>query len=189
MEPEALTGPDPGNRAAAPLGEARCREILEVGPEASPEEIYRSYAFLKELYGPGPQAAFAPSMDEFSPGAKAAVLREVEAAFEELRRTLAPPAPARSRAPLATPEPDRILAGPDLRRIRESRGLTLEDLALETSVRLAFLEALEEERFGDLPGPPVIVRGYLTAYLSALGITSEGSVADYLRRARGGRGI
>ena len=55
-------------------------------------------------------------------------------------------------------------------------------MAAETSVRLAYLEALEEERFPDLPTAAVIVRGYLAAFLATLGLEAGPSVADYVQR-------
>jgi hypothetical protein len=121
-------------------------------------------------------------MDEFSEEAREAVLEEVERAFQELSALLEPAAakPPAERRP--APEPDRILDGPGLRALREGQGLTLEEMSAETSIRPGFLEALEQERFKDLPSATVIVRGYLTAYLSALGVAGEATVADYVRR-------
>ena len=166
------------------LGETRCREILEVAPDAGLDEVRRSYGFLRGLYGPGASVLGAAGMDEFSPEAQARVLAEVEAAYLELcglLETAAPPPPPRR----ILPAPDQILDGPGLRRVREAAGFTLEYLAAETSVRQAFLAALEEERFNDLPAAAVIVRGYLTAYLAALGMDSEATVIDYVRRCQG----
>jgi len=64
----------------------------------------------------------------------------------------------------------------------EPKYKTLEHMAADTSVRLVYLEALEEERFKDLPSAQVIVRGYLSAYLSALGMDPEATLTDYLGR-------
>jgi hypothetical protein len=163
-------------------GEERCRELLEVGPEATLEEVRRAHAFLKGLYAPGSAMLAAPSMDEFAPEAQARILAEVEEAYLELCALLgavqASPPPVRK----ILPDPDRLLDGPGLRRLRETQGFTLDHLAAETSVRLSYLEALEEERFQDLPSAAVIVRGYLTACFAALGMSADASVADYVRR-------
>lgn len=162
------------------LGEARCREILEVGPGAGPDEIHRAYQFLRHLYAEGGLAA--PSMDEFSGEAMEQVRLEVEAAYRELCEALEPERPAPPAVRPALPDPSLVLDGAGLRRLREAQGFTLERLAAETSVRAAYLEALEDERFRDLPGAAVIVRGYLTAWFAALGMDGERSVADYVRR-------
>lgn len=166
------------------LGEARCREILEVGPEAGLEEIRRAHAFLRSLYGSEASAFPLPSMDEFSPEARAEVLKEVEAAYLELSASLEPAPPPPPAARPAPPQPRGILDGPGLKALREGQGLTLEHMVQETSIRLPFLDALEQERFRDLPSMAVIVRGYLTAYLAALGLSAEDTVADYARRCQ-----
>lgn len=165
---------------SGPLGEARCREVLEVGPEAPRDEIRRAYAFLKDLYAPGSALLAAPAMDEFAPGLQAGILEEIEAAYRELCGLEEAPMPA-PPAPVFV-DPDRVLDGPGLRRLREAQGFSLERMATETSVRAMYLEALEEERFRDLPSAAVIVRGYLTACFAALGVGAEASVADYVRR-------
>jgi len=163
------------------LGESRCREILEVGPEAGREEIRASYLLLKSLYAPGSTGGL-PSMDEFSPQAQAGILAEIEEAYGELsgRRETVAPAPA--PVPVPALAPGEILDGPGLGRIRAAAGFTLEQMGAETSVRPTYLAALEEERFLDLPSAAVIVRGYLTAYLAALGVASDASVASYVQR-------
>jgi hypothetical protein len=53
--------------------------------------------------------------------------------------------------------------GSSLRRSREAQGLTLADAERGTGVRAAYLHALEEERFDELPGgsyPRVFLRDY-----------------------------
>ncbi|WP_306599897.1 RodZ family helix-turn-helix domain-containing protein [Geothrix sp. 21YS21S-2] len=160
------------------MGEARCRELLEVDAGAGLDEIRRAHTFLKGLYS----GSGLPSMDEFGPAAQARVLAEVEAAYAELCGILDAPHPPPRPLPAPAREPDRILDGPALKRTREAAGVTLDRMAAETNVRLAYLEALEEERFRDLPSAAVIVRGYLTAYLAALGLGAGATVADYALR-------
>ncbi|HLO65793.1 MAG TPA: hypothetical protein VK188_02165, partial [Holophaga sp.] len=109
-------------------GEAKCREILEVGPEAGLDEVRRSYAFLRSLYGGEASAFPLPSMDEFSPEARAGVLREVEEAWQELSAVLEPAPPPPTAARPAPPQPRGILDGPGLRALREGQGLTLEHM-------------------------------------------------------------
>jgi hypothetical protein len=166
----------------APYGEARCLEILELEAGASKDDIRRAYGFLKALYAPGETGDMAATMDEFAPHIRARILSEVEAAYLELcgleEAAQPPPPPVRP----VLPDPSQVLDGPALGRLREAAGFTLERLGAETSVRLHYLEALEEERFADLPSPPVIVRGYLAAYLAALGLEAEATLNDYVKR-------
>jgi len=62
--------------------------------------------------------------------------------------------------------------GRTLRTLRESRGLSLPELAEQTRLAPRMLEALEEERFELLPGGFYLKR-YLTTYIQALGEEPE----------------
>ena len=69
--------------------------------------------------------------------------------------------------------------GARLKREREQRGVTLDDISLSTKIGKRFLSALEEERFDQLPGG-IFSRGFVRAYARHLGIDEERAVADYL---------
>jgi hypothetical protein len=56
-----------------------------------------------------------------------------------------------------------------LRRARLARGLAIEDVELETHIRVPFLVALEEDDLAALP-PPVFTRGLVRVYAGFLGI-------------------
>jgi cytoskeleton protein RodZ len=62
--------------------------------------------------------------------------------------------------------------GQQLREAREARGLSIEDVAQGTRIRVAYIRALEDERFADLPAP-VYVRGFLRNYATFLGLDAE----------------
>jgi len=62
--------------------------------------------------------------------------------------------------------------GDRLRQAREAKGLTLEQIEEITRIRRRYLQALEEEDFGQLPGE-VFVRGFLRNYALALGLDPE----------------
>jgi cytoskeletal protein RodZ len=68
--------------------------------------------------------------------------------------------------------------GGRLRRERELRGMSVEEIARATRIPLASLERLEADRYDDLPGE-VFVRGFLRAYARAIGIDCEEIVALY----------
>ncbi|MDB5450161.1 MAG: putative transcriptional regulator, partial [Phenylobacterium sp.] len=68
--------------------------------------------------------------------------------------------------------------GQALRAIRESRGLTLEDLADVTRVRRAYLSAIEDLRLELLPSRPFTI-GYIRAYASAMGLDAEAAVGRF----------
>jgi cytoskeleton protein RodZ len=69
--------------------------------------------------------------------------------------------------------------GERLRREREMRGITLEEIAEATKIGSRSLRALEEEDFDKLPGG-IFNKGFVRAYCRYLGIDAEQSVADYV---------
>lgn len=72
--------------------------------------------------------------------------------------------------------------GHQLRQARESKGVTLVQVAREIRLDVRYLEALEAADFEHLPGP-VFVRGYLRSYGRYLGLDPEPLVAVYDRAA------
>jgi cytoskeleton protein RodZ len=69
--------------------------------------------------------------------------------------------------------------GDRLRREREQRGISLDDIALTTKIRAGLLQALEEEKFDRLPGG-IFNKGFVRAYARHLGLDEDQLVADYL---------
>jgi cytoskeleton protein RodZ len=69
--------------------------------------------------------------------------------------------------------------GDRLRREREQRGVSLDDIALTTKIRAGLLQALEEEKFDRLPGG-IFNKGFVRAYARHLGLDEDQAVADYL---------
>jgi cytoskeleton protein RodZ len=68
--------------------------------------------------------------------------------------------------------------GDRLRREREMRGITLEEITESTKISRRHLEALEGEHFDQLPGA-VFNKGFVRAYARFLGIDEDRAVADY----------
>lgn len=68
--------------------------------------------------------------------------------------------------------------GRRLRVQRQSRGLALERVAAQLHLRPEIIEALEQDRFDDLPGP-VFVTGYLRNYARLLGLDPTPLLAAY----------
>lgn len=168
-----------------PMEEARARALLEVRPEATLEEIHQAHQRFRRLYG-DPQAFFlAPGMEEFSEEALARVMAEAEEAHHVLCRSYegAHP-PVRRSAPALEVMPQD---GAGLQAAREAQGITLAFLAQETCVREDFLAALEAEDYPRLPPVPVSVRGFLGAYLTALGLPVEAIAPGYMARYEGWR--
>jgi len=68
--------------------------------------------------------------------------------------------------------------GDRLRREREMRGITLDEICESTKIARRHLEALERDRFDQLPGG-VFNKGFVRAYARFLGIDEDQAVADY----------
>ncbi len=69
--------------------------------------------------------------------------------------------------------------GEKLRREREMRAVTLEEIAEATKIGTRSLKALEDEHFEILPGG-IFNKGFVRAYAKYLGIDQEQAVNDYL---------
>jgi cytoskeleton protein RodZ len=69
--------------------------------------------------------------------------------------------------------------GEGLRRERELRGIELRDVAEATKISVRFLQALESDRVGVLPGG-LFQRAFVRQYALYLGLDPERTVAEYL---------
>ena len=77
----------------------------------------------------------------------------------------------KSLAPEANGHPG-ISLGEKLRQYREARGLSLEDVFEKTKLRPSMLEAIEQERWQELPAP-AFVKGFLRTYARVLDIDEQ----------------
>jgi cytoskeletal protein RodZ len=68
--------------------------------------------------------------------------------------------------------------GENLRREREMRGVSLEEIASATKISLRFLEAIEREDFSKLPGG-IFSRSFIRSYARYLGLDEERVIAEY----------
>ena len=71
--------------------------------------------------------------------------------------------------------------GSSLREARERRGLSYNDVELETKVRSKYIKALEDERFDILPGP-TYTKGFLRAYADFLGLDGNLYIDEFNSR-------
>ncbi len=72
--------------------------------------------------------------------------------------------------------------GERLKKEREKRGMTLEEVSAATKIGVRSLKALEQEKFDLLPGG-IFNRGFVRAYAKHLGLDDEVVVADYMEAA------
>jgi cytoskeleton protein RodZ len=69
--------------------------------------------------------------------------------------------------------------GARLKRERERRGITLDDISVSTKIGTRLLHALEEDHFDQLPGG-IFNRGFVRAYARHVGLDEDQTIADYL---------
>jgi flagellar biosynthesis protein FlhG len=179
-------------------------DVLGIGPRAGPDEVERAYRHALSLYDEEALATYSL----LAPDERRACRARVQAAYEVLREgsrrheydvrhgfasAAAPLLPFPSGAVSApVPEPPEprpvvVLAdpvtGPDLRRVREGRGVSLRDIATTSKVGVRFLEYIEGERFDQLPAP-VYLRGFVQEYARAVGLDPRRTADSYLAHVR-----
>ncbi len=69
--------------------------------------------------------------------------------------------------------------GEKLKLEREKRKITLEEISSTTKIGTRMLQALEEQRFSQLPGG-IFNKGFVRAYARVLGLDEDQTVAEYL---------
>ncbi len=100
-------------------------------------------------------------------------------------RPSAPPeAPRAALARADTPivGTDTPITGEILKRVRESKGVTLKEISDKTRIGRRNLEALEEERFDELPDAKIYIRGFVRCLALELGLDPERVTTSYLVR-------
>jgi hypothetical protein len=179
--------------------------LLGISPDAGAEELDRAYHRARAIYSEGSLATYS-MMDETERaamrerieeanmriGAGIARLREASFNAADAAPAEAPFAPAAvpSVAPAAAPREAAAPApesldwesppGPQLRRIREGRGITLQQIAAATRVRAIHFSNIEEEKVSELPST-VYLRGFLLEYARFIRLPDpEGAVVRYL---------
>lgn len=70
--------------------------------------------------------------------------------------------------------------GEKLKQEREKRKITLEEISASTKIGTRMLQALEENKFNQLPGG-IFNKGFVRAYSRMVGLDEDQTVADYLQ--------
>ncbi|HEY4184013.1 MAG TPA: helix-turn-helix domain-containing protein [Polyangia bacterium] len=188
-------------------------EILETQPGVSDEEVRRAYRSMKEIYASGSPAIFGLYDDAELAALHARANAAHDTLFAPERRRLydlslpegelvravrwaaqAPrephhPSPARGGDSAGVPVIDASteITGALLKKIRETKGLELSEVAQRTKIGERHLRAIEGERFDELPAP-VYVRGFITQIARFLRIDPTRAAEGFLRRFHGVNG-
>jgi len=72
--------------------------------------------------------------------------------------------------------------GEFFKQVRETKGLTLEEVASKTRIRSDFVKALEEGNFAKLPDQ-VFARGFVRSYARSLGLDEEDAIHRFIQSA------
>jgi transcriptional regulator with XRE-family HTH domain len=71
--------------------------------------------------------------------------------------------------------------GSRLRAERERRGISLDTIAEKTKIKKSFLESLERGDFSKWPAGTVFRRAYVRDYATAIGLSPESVIVDFVR--------
>lgn len=72
--------------------------------------------------------------------------------------------------------------GEFFRQVRETKGLTIDDVASKTRIRADFVKALEDGNFAQLPDQ-VFARGFVRSYARSLGLDEEDAIHRFVQSA------
>lgn len=72
--------------------------------------------------------------------------------------------------------------GEFFRQVRETKGLTIDEVASKTRIRSDFVKALEEGNFAKLPDQ-VFARGFVRSYARSLGLDEEDAIHRFVQSA------
>jgi curved DNA-binding protein CbpA len=185
-------------------------DILELTPDATPQEIRSAYLRLKSAYNKENIAHYTL----FSREETESMLQRVEDAYlvlsnPEKRKgydssqgltqqgqvyntpmptyssTVASVDPNASDVDLLI-ESEQDWSGAAIKRIREAKKISIEDLADYTRISKAYLIAMEEEEYMKLPAV-VYCRGFLQQVAKRLKLPTEHMVNKYIARMRAAR--
>jgi len=183
--------PAPAAAEAPPTMEDHYR-VLGLAPRASREQIERAYQFCRDMYGPGSLATYSLLEPQEVEASRARIDEAYHVladagqrrSYDEALGVGVGPDPAwylpepvdRGPEPIALPE---VVTGAVLKRIRETRGISLRQIANASKVGVRYLEYIEQDRFAYLPAP-VYLRGFLQEYARMVGLDPRRVTESYL---------
>jgi curved DNA-binding protein CbpA len=201
-----------------PLREQNYYEIFEIPPEATKKQIEQAYELAKKTYGDNSLASYSLfDSDERKELIRRIHLAYETLSDEERRkkydmevmgrsvpgpmiRTNPEPMEKHSTAAAAVTIDPKVekyepidvatLTGEQLRKIRERRGIPLQEIASKTRINITYFEFLERNQYRSLP-PSVYLRSYISQYASVLGLDPKAvseRILSLAERLSGGEG-
>lgn len=164
--------------------------LLDLEPGADLAQVNRALHFRRSLYQAGALATY----NLFEEDERLRMLDRIDEAYRRITDTEPPPnresqsdlasEDARAEAPSGPPPDPRLEPGAHLRYHRRTKGLVLEQLAIETKIRAVLLDQIESEAVDQLPAA-VFVRGHVLQYARALGLPDPNEIAArYLAKVK-----
>jgi hypothetical protein len=92
------------------------------------------------------------------------------------------PPPGEGTVAMPAIDDQTVFTGPILRQVREARGVALKSIAERTKVNALTLAAVEEERYDDLPGVKIYIRGFVRCLAQEIGLDPDKVASSYLER-------
>jgi curved DNA-binding protein CbpA len=179
-------------------------DALGIAPGASGSEIERAYRLSLDLYRDDALATYSLLDPEETRAARARieeayrVLRDPHGrwAYDDSLRPADPPSEAQLSLPLPVGPPRSAHAatemlplpvtGAALKKFREDKGVTLQEIAARSKVSRRFFEYIEQDRHRDLPAR-VYLRGFLQEYARAVGLEPHHTAEAYIAHLPGGQ--
>jgi len=167
-------------------------KVLELSPEASPTEVRNAYVRLKRLYTED-SPILTLMTAEFPQEKRTSILGDIEEAYQKILASFKlpsdmsalpgdnPPAAGQETSCARTPGLGSNITGASLKRLRESRGISLADVYSVTKIRAEILENIEEERHETLPDE-AFLKTHLVQYARFLGVDPERAIESILKR-------
>jgi hypothetical protein len=157
--------------------------LLEIGADSTLEDVERAWRNLKAIYAEDSLATYGLIEDT----ERQEKLENLEGAYERIASRLSKdateqPVPAGSQEECVSQLSPVESVGRLLRKLRESSGLTLGEIAHRTKISPMRLDQIEQEMFERLPAS-VYLRGFVLEYAKVLGFPKPQEVAGvYLAR-------
>jgi flagellar biosynthesis protein FlhG len=169
-------------------------DVLGLQPGASRDQIERAYRFSLDMYREGALATYT-LLDPADLERVRSCLHRAHAVLTDPERRrayddvlgFAPPEAQVIPFPGVRPSEEdaeelpEVLTGPDLKRIREARGVTLRQMSNNTKIGTRFLEYIESDRFSFLPAP-IYLKGFLKEYARTVSLDPRLVSEAYMRR-------
>ena len=172
------------------MGDLTHYEALDVPRGASPETVEKAYLHGMAVYDEAGVATYSLLDGDQRRAARERIQEAyrvlsdpaLRAAYDEelvARRAAAGKVDAGGRPrPVTLPDP---VTGADLKRFRESRGISLREIATASKVGIRYLEYIEAERREVLPAP-VYLRGFVQEYARVVGLDPRQTAESYVAR-------